>query len=1415
MADPKKIIGGLGLAKRLMMSDAEKAAAKYAPGVHYADPLAPPTMRMSEALGNVGAEGKTLNFTEADRSRVFGQNRGGVGFSGLQHYSEPHKQAGTSWGFGNKLTAEKKIRQNKPDESLWTTFVGSPTQHKSNTVVIQDAINDFQQAARAGKVHPAQIKLINERLRNLRDDKTGALLFDKAFDLTDPEALSAATTFSRRSGIGDVLMGGGVKGEMRKKPFKAEHGNQVWNPAGDMEALLKRETDPDLVGAGTFDVGNRLFTMEGDVVYRPDLNIAFPWQTTGQDLGVKYGLVPREKAMRDWSEQYKLPRGKTQSVREPDYMDLSRNRPSQFVDEDYLTFLQKLGYKDGGEVNMEEADARLEAAIGKHMAQGGEVDLDAADARLNAAVAQHMAGGGKAEAVKGVAKGFKRLFGENVLPAAEREANLQKFLEPSKAPMRLYHATTATEGGKGEEAIRRLKPSKEGALGSGAYLTPKPSFANQYAEGVGGNVLPVHAQIKNPLIIEGKGDPMIEALMKLGMDESKAANMVERAYDQKGYIGKEVQTRAQAQGYDGLMQYRDGDLNEVVTYQPGAVKSAIGNEGTYDPMQLDLNKAHGGIAHMAPGGLLKGAGKLGKRLFGGADELTPATKGGTRKFGEGMGGLNIIKEPNGNWVGAAGSPESALSPLKRYASPTAEEKAFSAELRGIHERKPPSEQRERSIRAVDEDIAVQNRNEALNNWVDRNLTNYVKKQMGTADDPVRRLAEEGITHKPDFDQALSYKKLGEQRTKAGFPAEGVGQSPMAKAWEQASDEAISSDKASAYTRPLTESEIRKGFSSAVDANPWLTKLAPDTPVHAADRAIGTKFGFDHIMDVLREDLTTGRIRPEQLNKVSMEQAVRRTFEYDQELAAKMNAARAAQREGLPVYKEYPEGYRWVELNKPGAFASESEAMGHSARGYEPPKGHPDWVEGSGEQGSLTYGHGGWEGIKRGDAKVYSLVDSKGQPHTTIEVSKKKEHPRWNQIPDDIAEQLKAEGKRIGDQKADASGYSQWGDERDIEVRSAISRLKDDWAYGNPIVTQSISQIKGKSNRAPNEEYLPYVQDFVRSGKWSDVGDIQNAGLYSSKDVGNYMPEGLHMSRNARTLAIGRARAAGEMPDYMTRAEYEAMLQKHVPEDVWQYEKTKRAAEDDELLRQLQPPAEGMAEGGSVFKKLQFMDKGGITTSGGTFSAEDVDPSVSYIPNYIKQNAAEIGQETKAALGSDYERLASSQGAREQLAKITAAQLVGGVPDLAHLGLELVDFLKDTVFTKPRPRSVLEGPYNPKSMYAHEHERVPRFGSIADVFKRPVFNKDGSPAIDPETFKPVLGYPLGGSEDMIQRAQEAKLMGPGRFHPLTEIPAAIVGGLGAARAGKTISKGVKRFVDEPKSKKTQSHKRGGLTQLKAR
>jgi hypothetical protein len=49
------------------------------------------------------------------------------------------------------------------------------------------------------------------------------------------------------------------------------------------------------------------------------------------------------------------------------------------------------------------------------------------------------------------------------------------------------------------------------------------------------------------------------------------------------------------------------------------------------------------------------------------------------------------------------------------------------------------------------------------------------------------------------------------------------------------------------------------------------------------------------------------------------------------------------------------------------------------------------------------------------------------------------------------------------------------------------------------VPERITQIKGKGNAAPKAEYLPFVQDFVRSGQWSDVGDLSNADMFRLPD----------------------------------------------------------------------------------------------------------------------------------------------------------------------------------------------------------------------------------------------------------------------------------------------------------------------------
>jgi hypothetical protein len=593
-----------------------------------------------------------------------------------------------------------------------------------------------------------------------------------------------------------------------------------------------------------------------------------------------------------------------------------------------------------------------------------------------------------------------------------------------------------------------------------------------------------------------------------------------------------------------------GDIESLVRMIPGL------DERTVLPTSEDIEKriplrsdtpagrAASGLGTLA-GGFYMGPGAP-IRLVGG---LPQAVYKAGKDFGRAAGqpAANVVKPTGGNFL--TGRVE---KDLQRFRQRTASGAEPAESLSQIREKFTPDEiakLSEPSRAHVVGSMLSLEKDAALNKWVDSNLTNYVKKQMGTPDDPVRKLAEEGITHKPGLvdEYRRTEEALKKQRMEAGFPEEGMGQSPMAQSWERASDEAIATHRAGDIqgmpeklakfneaenkmraarasvdrkfaqhieNAGLTEREatsllrntpfdqkakmvgdtdlakanaeflshqnpMMSSYIGLGRENPYISKLAPDTQLYAPFTG---DLGFDHIMDVLREDLTAGRIRPEQMNKISITDAVRRTYQYDQEMAAKMNASRAAAREGLPTYKEYPEGYRWVELNKPGSFANESEAMGHSVRGYEPPKGHPDWSEGSGDAGSSGYGHGGWQAIKSGRAKVYSLVDSKGAPHATVETGM----PQSINVPREYRQQYMAERSAQGPNPT-------WNDREFYEWLSN---------KGVELPPQRITQIKGKQNRAPNPEYLPYIQDFVRSGKWSDVGDLQNTGLRRTSDAFN-------------------------------------------------------------------------------------------------------------------------------------------------------------------------------------------------------------------------------------------------------------------------------------------------------------------------
>lgn len=615
-----------------------------------------------------------------------------------------------------------------------------------------------------------------------------------------------------------------------------------------------------------------------------------------------------------------------------------------------------------------------------------------------------------------------------------------------------------------------------------------------------------------------------------------------------------------------------------------------------------------GASQTPAGQMFTGAGQLAGGFYtgplSGARAVTAVPKAvmqAGRDFVQAAGqpAVNVIKPKGGNWL--TGSVEKAVAPLK---SPTTAGETAAQRIPRhrelLEDPSVPPESRATVQRHLDEEI----KRDAIDQWIDRNLTNYIKKEMATPEDPVRKLAEEGIVHIPSEQVGSNRYRAPEVRHKLG--TEQLGQSEAARAWEDASDVAM---------RPI---EIKKLIDEFRE--PWMERADPNTYVWQTPKAMfGSRYstddlGFDHIVDVLKQDLAAGRIRPEQLSKVSMEQAVRRTYEFDQEMAKKMREAQIKATEGMPVHKEYPEGYKWVELTTPKELKlPEGWSLNHKkendlyelinpdgqvvnsdygAEGLALPKAVfgkkalEDALKYEGE----TMGHcvGGYcPDVLAGRSRIYSLRDARGEPHVTVEVEpapkigfREGEGPKTPEEKfDQQTEWMKGvESGRIG---GDVTFAAWWRQKHGIP---------------EPENPPQISQIKGKQNRAPKEEYLPFVQDFVRGGQWSKVGDFQNTGLIRKSDlIDKFGPDELD--------AIGKG-------EYLTKGEYDDLLLKALKPEEGMKRGGKVSISDNADRQMMDVLDKKMAEGGAAF---------------GIYPRQRATPSSEETKKRAKQ-AAEIGAE---------------------------------------------------------------------------------------------------------------------------------------------------------------------------------------------
>jgi hypothetical protein len=291
-----------------------------------------PVTRMSEALGNVGAEGKKkVRVTQTDRTAA--KYLGGAPFSMMQKVDPQYAKAQATWGV--KTPGAAKNITNQADEGIiFSTLIGSPTQHRSNELIFDKLYNAFKKSVKEGN--------LNEELR-AKFNRALEPLFGEGADILDPKLRKEIDTFEKRAVVGNLLLGEGLGGATR--------GGSII-PG---RKIMEETTEPMLRDVDTFSIGPRLFTLNKGIVTRPDLHPAFPEILQGEDLNQLFVPVPNEIALLDFNADFRARTGR----KKPGYYDLTMTPPgqpypTQDITEEYLTHLQKEGYAAGGLARMAE-----------------------------------------------------------------------------------------------------------------------------------------------------------------------------------------------------------------------------------------------------------------------------------------------------------------------------------------------------------------------------------------------------------------------------------------------------------------------------------------------------------------------------------------------------------------------------------------------------------------------------------------------------------------------------------------------------------------------------------------------------------------------------------------------------------------------------------------------------------------------------------------------------------------------------------------------------------------------------------------------------------------------------------------------------------------------------------------------------
>lgn len=584
---------------------------------------------------------------------------------------------------------------------------------------------------------------------------------------------------------------------------------------------------------------------------------------------------------------------------------------------------------------------------------------------------------------------------------------------------------------------------------------------------------------------------------------------------------------------------------ERISYGAPLTSGAGGLGGTTRPLPDTVDAALAVLPAVGPA--LKGAergatalGRAGERL---AERVVPPVmeRGGLPAVALGSFGTgttsNVIKPKGGNWL--AGSVEEAIQPLKAPNSPILSGEVINeaagrdlfSEYRKHYE-KDPTVGLHDWMRTKHPDVYArieEPEDAAINRWLNKKLAPYIRNEMGTPEDPLRLLADRGVTHIPEGARGLEQvtewipETLEGRRAAAGFPRGGMSQTTMGQGWEQLADEAIHNMPARMRTSPDTGGGSHSALVTEQN-NPWLRTVPPETMTYGVYPVeVRSELGFDHLVDELKGALSAGnelpknlQLTPQQLEKVTVPQAV--------ELVSKINKWRsdqAAKAEKLGMLENLKATPR---LESPEVQLSFVDKPGMK------------WVdipETTAEQGMnfcKTVGkQGGWctandwaaKSYGAGDNRLAVMLDADGRPHVQAKITTAKNTAEGTEMADYLAEE-----EAIGDQfyrniatVLERRGYENanelmemvsFGNTRNLpeDVRRILPEVELEAENMLPKVKQplpDITELKPVENtftgkraeeytkRDPQykEKVTQSVLDFLNKGEWGRVDDLHH------------------------------------------------------------------------------------------------------------------------------------------------------------------------------------------------------------------------------------------------------------------------------------------------------------------------------------